>query len=146
METELRTGERTHLSSTDIACHENQRVRKVHFAVIAQGQRSFVQDPEEQIPEVVTRLLDFIEQNEAQLQRIRMILIENLLSQHRMRFAMTEISRGRADEFGDFMTVLKLAAVDLNDSPRISEQGLRGRLHCVCLPGTRRPEEQEVSN
>src|SRR6266853_1593501 len=97
METQLRTDEGTHLSSTDIACHENQRLRKVHFAVIAQGQRAFVQDPEEQIPEGVTRLLDFIEQNEAQLQRIRMILIENLLGQHRMCFAMTEISRRRSN-------------------------------------------------
>src|SRR6266853_6374762 len=44
------------------------------------------------------------------------------------------------------MTVLKLAAIDLNEGARVSEQGLRGRLHCTCLPGTRRPEEQEVSN
>src|SRR5580704_5510467 len=44
------------------------------------------------------------------------------------------------------MTVLKLAAIDLNDAARISEQGLCGRLHCVGLPRTRGPEEQEVSN
>ena len=44
------------------------------------------------------------------------------------------------------MTVLKLAAIDLNEGARISEQGLRGRLHRACLPRTRRPEEQEVSN
>jgi hypothetical protein len=37
--------------------------------------------------------------------------------------------------------VLKLAAIDLNDGARISEQGLRGRLHGACLSSTRRPEE-----
>src|ERR1700720_4358591 len=124
METQLRTDEGTHASSTDIACHENQRVRKVHFAVIAQRQRGFVQDPQEQIPEGVTRLLDFIEQHEAELHRIRMVLIENFLGEHRMRLAMTEIPGRRPDEFGDFMTMLKLAAVDLNDSAWIAEKCL----------------------
>ena len=50
METELRTDERTHFRSAGIACQKNQRVRKVHFAVIAQRQRGLVQDSEERIP------------------------------------------------------------------------------------------------
>src|SRR5437868_1537820 len=75
-----------------------------------------------------------------------MVLIENFLSEQRMGFAMTKISRGRADKFGDFMTVLKLAAVDFNDSARIAEERLRGRFHGACLPGARRPEEHEGSN
>src|SRR6266851_131555 len=44
------------------------------------------------------------------------------------------------------MTVLKLAAVDFNDGARIAEKRLGRRLHGACLPRTRRPEEQEVSN
>src|SRR6266704_838959 len=59
---------------------------------------------------------------------------------------MTQISRGRADEFGNFVTVLKLAAVDFSNSARIAEKRLRRGLDCACLSGTRRPEEQEVSN
>src|SRR6185436_1297994 len=55
-------------------------------------------------------------------------------------------SGGRADEFSNFMTVLKLAAVDLNDGAWIAEERLGGRLHSACLPGPCRPEEQEVSN
>src|SRR5690349_1624151 len=97
MEAQLRTDERTHLRSTDIARHENQRFRKVHFAVIAQRQCSFVQDPEKKVPERITRLLDFIEQNETELHRIRMVLIENFLGQHRMRFPMIEVSWRRSD-------------------------------------------------
>src|SRR5260370_39507944 len=146
METKLRTDERADLRSTDIACHEKQRVRKVHVAVIAQRQRSFVQDPEEQIPEGVTGLLDFIKEDEGELHVFRVILIERFLGEKSVRFPMAKITRRRADEFGDFMTVLKLAAVDLNDSAWIAEKRLGGRLHGACLPGTRRPEEQEVSN
>src|SRR5260370_29324954 len=143
METKLRTDERTHLSSTDIACHENQRVRKVHFAVIAQGQRSFVQDPEEQIPKGVTRLFDFIKEDEGELHVFCVILIERFLGEKSVRFPMAKITRRRADEFGDFMTVLKLAAIDLNDGAWIAEKRLGGRLHGACLPGTRRPEDRK---
>ena len=63
-----------------------------------------------------------------------------------MSFAMTEMLSIRADEFGDFMTVLKLAAVDFSNSARIAEKRLRRGLHCACFPGTRRPKEQERSN
>lgn len=94
MEAQLRTDERTHLRSTDIARHENQRFRKVHFAVIAQGQRSFVQDPEKKVPERITRLLDFIEQNETELHSFCLVLIESILGKQRVGFAMTEISGG----------------------------------------------------
>src|ERR1700681_2301851 len=59
---------------------------------------------------------------------------------------MTQISRGRADEFGNFMTVLKLAAVDFSYSARVAAPRLRRGLYCACLPGTRWPEEQEVSD
>jgi len=41
----------------------------------AQRQRGFVQNSEEQIPEGVTGLLDFIEQHKTELQRIRVVLM-----------------------------------------------------------------------
>jgi len=59
---------------------------------------------------------------------------------------MTEISRGRSDEFGDFMTVLKLPAIDLNDGARIAEKRLAVASTARVLPVPSRPEEQEVSN
>ena len=68
-----------------------------------------------------------------------MVLIESILGQPRVGFAVTEISGGRADEFGNFMTVLKLAAIDLNDGAWIAEKRLGGRLHGACLSGLRRP-------
>ena len=36
-----------------------------------------------------------------------------------MGFAMADISWGRADQFGDFMTVLKLTAVNFYDSAEL---------------------------
>src|SRR6185437_6015264 len=74
-----------------------------------------------------------------------MVLTEGLLGQQRMGFAMPEISWGRPDQFGDFMTVLKLGAVDFNDGARIVNECLRRGLHCACLPGTCRAQEQKVS-
>jgi hypothetical protein len=66
-----------------------------------------------------------------------MMLIDDLLTQYWIGFAMLEISWGRSDQFGDFMTVLKLGAVDFNDSARITDERLRGGFCCACLPGAR---------
>ena len=60
--------------------------------------------------------------------------------------AVSEIPWGRSDEFGDFMTVPKLGAIDLDDSAGIADERLRSGFYCACLPGTSGAQEQEVSN
>ena len=42
---------------------------------------------------------------------------------------MTEVAGRRTDELGDLVAVLKLGAVDLKASPRVTEQRLRYRLN-----------------
>src|SRR5262249_26690659 len=119
---------------------------EIDFSVITQRQRGFIEDSEEKIPERITRLLDFIEQQETQLHGLRVVLIEDLLSQQRVGFTMPEISRWRAYQFGDFVTVLKLGAVDFNHGARITDKRLGGRLNCTCLARTSRTQEQEISD
>jgi len=80
------TDERTHLSSTDMAPHEDSRFRKLHFSVIAQRHCSFVPDPEQKDPERVTRLFDFIKQDECEVHVFRVILIERFLGENSERF------------------------------------------------------------
>src|SRR5690242_502071 len=75
-----------------------------------------------------------------------MVLIKGLLGQQRMGFAMPEISWGRPDQFGDFMTVLKLGAVDFNDGARVIEERLCRGLHCARLPRASGAQEQKVSD
>src|SRR5260370_34495937 len=60
-----------------------------------------------------------------------------------MGFAMPDISWRRTDQFGDFVTVLKLGTVDFNNGARITDERFRSRFHCACFPGTSRTQEQE---
>jgi hypothetical protein len=63
-----------------------------------------------------------------------------------MGLAMPEISWRRSDQFGYFMTVLKLGAVNLNDGAWVADERLRSGFHCPCFPGTRGAQEQEIAN
>ena len=58
-----------------------------------------------------------------------MILIQYFLAKQRMRLAMSQIAWRRADQLGDFMAVLELRAIDLDDRARILHQRLGCRFH-----------------
>jgi hypothetical protein len=53
--------------------------------------------------------------------------VQIFLRQHRRSFAVSEISRRRADEFGNFVRMLKFGAVDFDDRMRFAKQNLRCR-------------------
>jgi hypothetical protein len=59
---------------------------------------------------------------------------------------MARVPRRRADQLGDFVTVLELRAVDLEYGARIVSQGFGGCLKDSCFARTRGSEEQKVSN
>src|SRR5215831_1350508 len=59
---------------------------------------------------------------------------------------MTQISRGRANQFSDFMTVLKLRAIDFDNRPRIADEAFRCRLHQSGFTGPRRTQKKEISD
>src|SRR5437868_12638847 len=75
-----------------------------------------------------------------------MILVEYLLTQQGMSFAMTQVSGRRANELGDLMTVLKLGAVYLDHRAGVLDQCFSRSLDNPRFPGTRRSEEQKVAD
>jgi hypothetical protein len=72
--------------------------------------------------------------------------IQYFLTQERVRFAMSEISGGRADELGDLVTVLKFGAVYFDHGGGIADEGFSGGFDHTSLAGAGGPEEQEVSD
>src|SRR5438874_5673721 len=64
----------------------------------------------------------------------------------RFCFAMAEITRGRSDEFSDFMAVLEFGAVDLDDGAWIIEEVLGSCLHDARFARSRWSEEKESGN
>src|SRR5258708_10487817 len=63
-----------------------------------------------------------------------------------MSFAMPQISRRRTNQFRDFVGVLKLGAVYLDDGAWIAKQNFSGGFHNARLTGTGGTEEQQVAN
>ncbi len=73
-----------------------------------------------------------------------MELIQHLLAQQRVRLAVAEIARRRADQLGNFMAVLKFRTINLDHCPGVLHEGLGGRFHDASLARPRRSKEQEV--
>ena len=59
---------------------------------------------------------------------------------------MSDVAGRRTNQLGDFVTVLKLGAIDFDDRIGSSEQYLGNRLDGSGFAGTRRSQKQEVSN
>src|SRR5947209_733743 len=74
------------------------------------------------------------------------MLIQRFLRQQWMRFAVSQVSWGRADQLRDFMAVLKLRAIDLDYGSRIVQQRLGGGLHDASFSGAGRAEKQKIPN
>src|SRR5665811_2367435 len=113
--------DRAHLGGAQVAGHKNQRPGEIHSAVVAQGQGGLVQDSQQEIPQCVAGLLDLVEEDEAQLNLVGMVLVEDLLAEQGVGFAMPEVSGGRADQLGDLVAMLELRTICLlytSPSPR----------------------------
>lgn len=74
------------------------------------------------------------------------MLIQRFLRQEGVRFAVSKVSRRRADEFRDLMAVLKFGAIDLNHRPGIVQQGLSRCLDDSSLARACRPQEEKISD
>src|SRR5580698_8340309 len=63
-----------------------------------------------------------------------------------MGFAMPEISRRRTDQFCDFVAVLKLGAVDLQDTSGVAHKRFRSGFHQAGLAGPGGSQKQKISD
>ena len=116
----------THLAGAEVARQEDHGPREIHPAVVAQRQGGLVEDAQQQIPERVAGLFDLVEQDEAELHLVGVVLVQHFLAQQRMGLAVAQVARRRADQLGDFVAVLELGAVDLDH-----RAGLPDRLSAV---------------
>ncbi len=82
------------------------------------------------------RLLDFVEEHERQIAARRGDGGQPLLRQHRLGFAVPEVSRRRADQLRDLVVGLELAAVDLQHALSTNRaalpRALRRSASCRC--------------
>ncbi len=73
-------------------------------------------------------------------------MIQGFLREQRVSLAMSEVSRRRTDQLGNFVRVLKLGAIDFNAGARVSEQSLGHGFDHAGLARTGWSEEQQVAH
>ena len=145
-EAQVGAEDRAHFGGAQVAGHENQRAREIHAAVVAEGQSGLVEDSQEQIPQGIAGLFDLVEQDEAQLNLVGVVLVEHFLAKQGMGFAMPEVSGRRTDQLGDFVAMLKLRAIDLDDRAGIAHQAFRGGFHQARFAGTGGSQEEQIAD
>src|SRR5215475_22340 len=74
-----------------------------------------------------------------------MITIQHLLGKNRPGLAVSEIAWGRADQFGYFVRMLKLGAIDLDHRIRIAEQNFGGGLDRTRFTRASRSQEEQCA-
>ena len=130
-----------HLGGAEVGGHDDDAAGKIDAAVVAERQCSLVQNSEQQLPQGVGSLLDFVEEQDRELQFFRVPLVERFLRQQRMRLTVAEVSRRRADELGNLVRVLELGAIDLDAGARIAKERLGHGFHNPRFARARRPQE-----
>jgi hypothetical protein len=63
-----------------------------------------------------------------------------------MGLAVTQVARRRTDQFGDFVGVLELGAIDLDAGAGVSEERFRESFHYARLTRPRWAEEKQIAD
>src|SRR5262249_17067211 len=135
-----------HLNSAEVGGHENHATGQIDFSVVAKCESRFVENAQQQLPQGIIGFFNFVEQQETEPRLLSLMLIDGFLSRERWSLAVSQITRRRADQFRNLVTVLKLGAVDLNESSRITEQNLRRSFNNPSFTGSSRTKEEQVTD
>src|ERR1700690_99141 len=145
-ETESSLDQAGHLAGAQVGGHDDDALREVHAAVVAEGECGLVEDAEQKLPERVGSLLDFVEEKDRQFQFVGVPLIQSFLGQQRMGLAVAEVAGRRADQFGDFVRVRELGAVNLDAGAGVAEKRFGQGFDYAGLAGAGGSEKEQVSD
>jgi hypothetical protein len=133
-------------ATAQVGGHEDNGLRKIDAAIVAESQGGFIEHAEEQLPEGVAGFFDFVEEQEREFEFIGVRSGERFLGDQRMCFAVTEIAWGRTDQFCNFVGVLKFGAIYFDDGAGVAEENFGGGFDDARFAGTGGPEEEQVAH
>src|SRR5580692_4479184 len=113
VETHTAVDEVAHLAGPQVRGQNNDALREIDTPIVAEGQGCLVQNAQQQLPERIGGFLDFVEQQDRQLELLRVPLVERFLGKERMSLAVAQVSWRRTDQLGDLMGVLEFRAINL---------------------------------
>src|SRR5579862_3560324 len=145
LKSEVGTDLANHFLRAQIAGEKHQALLEVHHGVVAEAQNATVENPQQQACERRGGLLDLVEKNQGQSTVVAGNAGQFLLRKHGLRFAVSQVSRRRADQFGDLVLHLEFAAIDLQNVARASMQGFGDGFHGASLPGARGAKQEKYT-
>ena len=145
-ETEARLHQAVDFARAEVGGEEDHGLGEIDAAVVTEGERGLVEDAEQELPQGVGGLLDFVEEQQAELHAVGVIAGERFLGDERMRFAMAEIAGRRTDELGDLVRMLEFGAIHLDHRVRVTEEDFRGRFHHSRFPRAGGAEKKKIAD
>ena len=143
LEPELRIDLLHHFARAQVAGEKHQALFEIDRGVVAQPQEAFIQHAQQQARHRGRGLFDFVEQHQREAALFAGHRIQLLLRQHRLGFAVAQVSGRRADQFGDLVLHLELAAIHLENVLLAAVQHVGQRFDGLGLAGTSRSQQQE---
>src|SRR6516165_10476148 len=134
------------IRSTEIGGHKDDGLGEVHAAVVAERKSGLIEHAQQQLPQGVAGLLDLVEEQERQLELVGVGSRQRFLGNQRVRFAVTQVAWGRADQLGNLVRVLEFGTIHLDHKARVTEQNFGCGFDNPGFTGSGRPEEQQIAN
>ena len=135
-----------HFARAQVAGEEHQALFEIDRGIVAQPQNAFVQHAQQQPRHGGRGLLDFVEQHQRKAAFLAGDGVELLLGEHGLGFAMAQIAGRRADQLGDLVLHLELAAIHLENVLFAAVQHFGQRLHGLGLARAGGSQQQEHAN
>ncbi len=106
----------------------------------------FIEHAQQQAGHRRRGLFDFIEEHQREVALFAGDGVQLLLGEHRLGFAMAQISGRRADQFGDLMFHLELAAIHFQDVLFAAVKHFGERFDGLGFSGAGGPEQQKYAD
>lgn len=123
------------VAGSGIAGHKDEAALEVDRGAVAEAHGGLVENTEQDAAERCSGLLDFVKQDDAEAAAFAGGRGEFLLGDHGLGFTVAEVAGGRADEFGDLVLHLELAAVDAEEVGGAAVENFGEGLDSVGLAG-----------
>ena len=146
LKAELRIDLAHHFARAQVAGKKYQAFFEIDRRIVAQPQQALIEHAQQQARHRRRGFFDFVEQYQRQAALFAGHRVQLLLGQHRLGFAVAQISGRRANQFGHLVLHLELAAIHLEDVLLAAVQHVGQRFDGLGFPGTGGPQQEKHSD
>ena len=132
-----------HFARAQVAGEKHQALFEIYRGVVAQPQDALIQHAEQQARHRRRGLFDFVEQHQREVALFAGHGIQPLLGQHRLGFAVAQVSGRRANQLRHLVFHLELAAIHLENVLLAAVKHVGQRFDGLGFAGSGGAQQQE---